>query len=475
MGLKSRLISVLCIICFLSGVLYFGFEDFNASEEEKEALRTPKQTIRIWYTDETLKEYIESVALTYFEETDVRVEPSLMSGREYLEQIHEASVRTGNGPDMFIIGNDSLGKAYLAGLASEVLYADEILNRKNYSKTALDAITYKSKCVGYPFYFETSFLLYNKTLLETIAEVGLNTDALEEESTTPSDEISEADVIEKAQDFIPNTIDDILTFAHSYDAPENVESIFKWDVNDIFYNYFFTGNYSVVGGDSGDNSNKIDIYNENAIACLQVYQNLNQFFSIDAEEVTYDSVIQEFVEGKTIFTVATTDAIARLEAAKKEGLFTQDYGVATMPNLNDTLKSRSLSVTSSVVINGYSSNKKEANAFAKYLTFDYVDNLYSRTGKVPSKEGVKFELPALNTIMEEYQLSIPMPKMLETSNYWVELEVCFTKAWLGEDVNSLLMKLSEDIMSQVTGESYKEQYVETPVVEELEFDDETVQ
>ena len=37
---------------------------------------------------------------------------------------------------------------------------------------------------------------------------------------------------------IPATIDDILTFADEYDAPEQVEAVFKWDVSDIFYNYF---------------------------------------------------------------------------------------------------------------------------------------------------------------------------------------------------------------------------------------------
>ena len=39
---------------------------------------------------------------------------------------------------------------------------------------------------------------------------------------------------------IPSTIDDILSFADSYDAPEQVEAVFKWDGR-YFYNYFFVG------------------------------------------------------------------------------------------------------------------------------------------------------------------------------------------------------------------------------------------
>ena len=54
------------------------------------------------------------------------------------------------------------------------------------------------------------------------------------------------------EEALPKTIDDILAFADVYDAPEQVEAIFKWDVSDIFYNYFFVGNYIDVGGVSGD-------------------------------------------------------------------------------------------------------------------------------------------------------------------------------------------------------------------------------
>ena len=61
--------------------------------------------------------------------------------------------------------------------------------------------------MAYPFYFETCFLLYNKGY----------TDAA------------------------PGTIDEILAYADNFEggaATEKVESIFKWNVADIFYNFF---------------------------------------------------------------------------------------------------------------------------------------------------------------------------------------------------------------------------------------------
>ena len=87
---------------------------------------------------------------------------------------------------------------------------------------------------------------------------------------------------------------------------------------------------------------------------MTLYQQLNQFFSIDTKAVTYDSVLSEFIEGKIVFTVATTDAIGKLEKAKKDGTFAYEYGVTAIPAVSDALDSKSLSVTNAAVINGFS-------------------------------------------------------------------------------------------------------------------------
>ena len=119
-------------------------------------------------------------------------------------------------------------------------------------------------------------------------------------------------VQKKLEELIPSIIDDILSFANDYDAAENVESVFKWDVSDIFYNYFFVGNSLNVGGPNGDDPKQIDIYNEDSLKSLKVYQDLNQFFSIEADEVDYNSVLPEFIAGRVIFSVVTTESIGIL-------------------------------------------------------------------------------------------------------------------------------------------------------------------
>ena len=83
--------------------------------------------------------------------------------------------------------------------------------------------------------------------------------------------------------------------AETEEVSEAVEAVFKWDVNDIFYNYFFVGGYINIGGAAGDDPSQIDIYNSDAIRCMNIYQQLNQFFAIDAENITYDSVMDDFI------------------------------------------------------------------------------------------------------------------------------------------------------------------------------------
>lgn len=273
------------------------------------------------------------------------------------------------------------------------------------------------------------------------------------------------------EEALPKTIDDILAFADVYDAPEQVEAIFKWDVSDIFYNYFFVGNYIDVGGIAGDKDNSINIYNEDAIRCMRVYQNLNQFFSIDTEEISYADVLQDFIDGKIVYTVVTTDALAKIEAAKENGEFQYEYGTSLIPDVNEELVSKSLSVTQCIVINGYSAQKDMANDFAVYLSCYNVDNLYDRTGKIPAKTGVIFENENVQAFISEYEKSVPNPKMIETSNYWVEMEIAFARIWAGNDANAELKSLSEKIMTQIKGEEYTEEYIDVPedVSEEEEF------
>ncbi len=505
MSLKKRLSSI-AVLVLLVGIVFAiaisGKELKKENRGEAPLVVNGKDTLYIWYTDEALSSYISGAAVTYGENHNVRIVPVLESGLEYLENINRLSVDI-NSPDLYVVGHDSLEKAYLAGLASPVEPKEGTDMESLYMGTGLQAVTYKDKLIGYPFFFETSCLLYNKTYLEDMAKKSIEAEAdlaealaaeeaLEEngpEGTGAEDAASESDggldegmpdlpvdsqttteeaeiteeqkaaIEARMQEILPATIEDIKTLADKYDAPEQVESIFRWDVTDIFYNYFFVGSTINMGGEAGWDVQQIDIYNEEAIASLRAYEELHQFFSIDTSEIDYEKVLEEFMAGKIIFTVATTDAVAKLEAAKEEGTFVYDYGVLKTPHVNDEIKSRSLSVTGCVAINGYGQNQEIANDFARFLTSEYNDILYDRTGKVSAAKEVDYGSDALSVFAKEYEESISMPKMIETSNFWVQLEVAFSQIWDGADANKKLKELSEQIIEQVTGREFTEEYI----------------
>ncbi len=513
MTLKKRLAAaglIALAAAFTAGIARAGWQ--ISEKQESTIFSSGKETLYLWYTDEALTSYLSGAAVTYNETHDVRIVPVLESGAEYLEKINQTSLES-NAPDLYILRHDSLEKASLAGLADEVSPPQDAVMEEDYMGTGLQAVSYRDKIIGYPFYFETSALLYNKTYLEDMArsqleaeadlaegeaaqeqhdavlEAGVSVAGEEESGQEEGSEGSAAgegedlegleqgaleswftdeEVERRVQEILPATIEDIETFADHYDAPEQVEGVFKWDVTDIFYNYFFVGDAIEIGGDAGWDDSRIDIYNVDAIKNMRVYQELNQFFSMDTSESDYDAILNEFMEGKIVFTMATTDAVFKLEHARDDGLFAYDYDIAMTPDIGEGRKTRSLSMTSCVVVNGYSDNKEAANDFAYFLTSQYNDILFARTGKVSAARDVDYGYEALDKFAQGYEKSISMPKMIETSNFWVKLEVVFSQIWNGADANEKLKELSEEMMEQVTGAPFEEEYLDVPVETEEE-------
>ena len=478
MFLKKRIIATAAVIAMAAAAVYGSTQEMSQTQDTGDRLQLfrGKETIYCWYSDESLSGYINAAAVSFGEQNKVRVIPVLTSDSEYLEVINQETLHSDQIPDIYLLSSDSLEKAYLAGLASKVPDTEGICNTDHFSPAALAAVTYHDKIIGYPVYFDTSALVYNEDYLKTWAtqqaekelagssdndepvgegEEIIEEDSLPEDQTTGQTTADEAAVNALAEQYfakaLPATVDDLLNIADTFDAPEGVEGVMKWDVNNIFYNYWIVGNYMIVGGDPGDDRNDININNPETIQCLEVYKALNQFFFIESDTVTYDSVIQDFIDGKTMFTIGTTDVVKRLEDAKTDGSLTFNYGIARMPDVSAELQSRSLSVTGAAVINGYSEHKELADRFAAYLAEGYSDGLYERSGKMPASlhAAENADNGALTVFADEYADSVSLPKMLETGNFWMQLEVLFSKVWNGEDVTTLVEQLAGTIAEQV--------------------------
>ncbi len=485
-----------------------------------------KDTLHLWYTDDKLTDYLNFIAVNYnSEHEDIRVVPVLVPGQEYLESISDASMTDEELPDLYITTNDTLEKAHLAGLAEPITCPNHTDMRTLFPQTAINAVSYHSEYIAYPLFMECSALCYNynyvhdwaRSYLESeiranladeekekiiagenagsgssdsdasaqdAGQTGNQTDGSTDKKLTPeeqkaleqkqaeekakiideyvSTQVSEEDVTDFALKSIPDDYNGLLEFSDNFDAPAGVESIFKWAVNDIFYNYFFIGDSISIGGPYGDNIYDIDIYNEDAIRGLMAYQDLNRFFSISTDDVSYQGVVEEFKEGKLVMTITTTDAVKYFADAVKNGETDIDYRFAPLPDMSSNVPARSMSVTDVVAINGYSPNKEYANDFALYLCSADPSSLYDWTGKVSVLKEASFgdNTEYIEVFRKEYERSVPLPKMLETSNYWASLEMLFASVWDGEDANDGLKKLSEQMMLQITGEKFVEKRIE---------------
>lgn len=458
---KRRLIAAAVVAAFAAAVVYGGTLDMGTEPEEisKPSWFDRKDTIYFWYSDEAMTNFVNSAAVSFGEREDVHVIPVLASDSQYLEAINRASLQDEQMPDVYIISHDSLEKAYLAGLAEEIRDEGNVCSESRFPASALSAVSYHGKTVAYPLSFETSALVYNETYLAEWALQNAQKELLGDgtEDGEPAEDsdgifLDETELAAKTEEYfakaIPGTLDDLLTVADTFDLPEGVEGIMKWAVSDIFYNYWIVGNYMIVGGDAGDDEDNIHIVNEETVACLEMYKTLSQFFFIESDTVTYDSAIQDFMDGKIVFTIATTDVVDRLAEAKEEGIFDFDYGVAMMPMVSSKLQSRSMSVTNTVAVNGYSRHKELANKFAAYLVDECADSLYERTGKAPAKSSAGADNGPLQIFKLEYARSVPLPKMMDTGNFWLHLERLFAQVWNGEDVTAQVQELAAQIAAQ---------------------------
>lgn len=451
MSFGKRLFSAAAVLFFGAAVLY-GSTCVPAGASDDGDITTVwydrKETIYFWYSDDNLTNFINNAAVSFNEREDVRVIPVLTAENEYLEALNDASLRSDQVPDAYIISHDSLEKAYLAGLATQIQDAAGVCGSENFPAAALSSVSYHDKLVAYPLSFDTSILVYNIDYLQQWAR-----QAAEMELTGTELLADEAAVAAKAEEYyqiaVPESVNDILSVSEFFETPEGVEGVFKWAVSDIFYNFWFVGNYMVVGGDAGDNEEMINIDSEETVRCLEVYKALNQFFYIEPDTVTYDSVLQDFIDGKIVYTIVTTDAIRKFAEAKEQGGMNFDYGMVCLPDVSRELESRAMSVTSAVAVNGYSQHKELANRFAAYLVNECADSMYERTGKAPAKWGVNLNGGELYVFRQEYADSVPLPKMMRTENFWLLLEGLFSKVWNGGDVTALVKELADRINLQV--------------------------
>ncbi len=433
-----------------SGLNGLGYHKLIESQESG--------TVYFWYTNDLMTNYYNNVASIYNHTSrGANVVPKLVSASEYLEHIYQASIKGEDYPDMYVITSDAMEKAYLAGLTMPVAAEKDV--KKAFPEVAVEAASYDNNLLGYPFYFDTSTLVYNKTMLEEIALDQFQIQAAAEGVENPEEiVVPEENIANLVNIMIPETIDELIELSNNLEAPDGLETVFKWNINDIFFNYFYLGKYATL------TDKEIDIFNEDIAACMEIFQHVTEYFYMDAETVSTESILQEFMEGKVLFTILDSESALKLETANAEGLVAFEYDYALTPDPGKipqedeslmenaaSYEGRPLSVTNVVVVNGYTNFPETANDFATFLTMEStgVDQLYEKTGYIPANINAPTSSNMELIFKSEYADSATIPPYMVTSNFWMLLENAFNEIWDGADAQTTLEEVENRLKNQI--------------------------
>jgi len=419
----KKIIAILFMV-LVSLLVVMGVKEYKAVREDNELKEQnkpeEKDEIIIWYSYEEYGEYLKYVADTYKTASGIDVVIKYISASEQgdmIDAIAEANGNAGQMPDLYITNSQNLEELYLLGLCKE--NTNNKVNEDNYSKAALESITYKDKYYAYPLGFEMSAFVYNKKYVtsvpSTFDDIKLYAenfnDLGENDSSEESGEETNAGTEEGTE------TEEIVDYSV-------VEDIIVWDANYMKSNYGFIGKYIDFKGTYSAKDEEIDVDEEKFSSAILYYKELYDYFSLESkatgtEEENYQQIVSDFSEGKIVFTILNIKSLKELDGLGVE------YGVCPLPQLSSTLGTCPLSETDIVVVNPYSSDVTRAEEFASYLTFNISFKLYDITGLLPAKKMKTYDNDALMEIANEYAYSTGFPKLIRLSDYWLKIENLF--------------------------------------------------
>lgn len=415
---KKHILSALLAATMMISVTgcEFRYEEevTKATDENETEDAVGKNTVRILYNNKQYKTYLEKCKAQFQRENEgVTIILEHTEASDYIEDINERSTEGDRVPDVYIVDSSKMGTVYLAGLASKINTTPDITEA--FCETAMNACSYNGNLVGYPLGFRTTFLAYNSSY------------------------------IDEAESF---NIKEIMDYADSTEIIENengqrVEKIFSCNLSDLFMNYGYVGAGIEIGGPYGSDVNDFSVSNKDTIEATGNYLALIEFFSIEPEK-EYEDVVKDFVSGKNVFAIVSTDSLPEIE--KVEGM---KYAFAEFPDYNSTDKTAPLAVTSAVAVNPYSDNTVLADKFAKYVSMTMSDELYDASGILSANAKVTAENDKYKGIYDSYIKADNKNKYQYGEQVYPLIEIALHNIIKGEDAEDELQAVDAYMKKQL--------------------------
>lgn len=402
--LWKRIIFAGVLFLFIIGMLNYSLARRNITIQTLETQQMKEAGLVLWYTDENMTAYLTEAAAEFSEQFSTTVDVKLVGSSDYLNNVAQSSVtKEAVTPDLFVAKNTLLEEIYEAGLAVE--NTSDKFSEKDFAKTALNSVTYHNKKIAYPLCFHTSCLVYR------------------------------CDLIEK-----PQNIDWLINCDVSQVTEVAIEKNTDINTGDVLSDFCFVGNSILLGAENGDDSQKVSVDRNLLNFGVSFFRDMNAFCGTVPYAVE-ESMIAGYTAGKNLSIILNTDYLGTLYSSAQQS--DVQYDIIKVPPLTDYFDSKTASYTDTVVVNGMSDKTILARSFAEFITYDYVDNLYDKSGLYPAKKVTNIQ--DFDKIYEIYQNSESFPKFLETQDLTLKIGQLFEDVAGGSDVDAAVERFAGTI------------------------------
>jgi arabinogalactan oligomer/maltooligosaccharide transport system substrate-binding protein len=377
-------------------------EDASAEAEAAELEPEEGAELVFWSPGDTELEWVEYVANEFTEKYGVPVTFEDVGHTDAPGKL-QTDGPAGLGGDVFTGAHDHVGNMDAAGLIYENYYTEEYKER--FMEGAITGVSANSdgeyKTFGYPLAIETVGLFYNQDLLD---EMGFE----------PAETMEE--MIEQSKEFMEKN-------PGSYG--------FMIEPGNFYLLHGFIGaNGGYVFGDNNTNPEDIGLNNEGGLKAAELLTQIrDEILPLKKEDLTGDVISSHFNEGKLLYYMSGPWA---LKGHHEAGI---NFGVTTMPTVENGEVPTTFSGIKALFVNAYSEYPKAATLLAKFATSDeMLEKRYEITGQLPptftllESDTLKEDVYNL-AFLDQAQYSVSMPNIPEMQNVWGAMEVAYTSIW----------------------------------------------
>ncbi|MDO5293852.1 MAG: maltose ABC transporter substrate-binding protein [bacterium] len=381
--------------------------DTTATQGGTTELTKDEITLKVWESSGQTEDFIKQAGAEFTKKyPNIKIEYANVEVGDANTQI-ALDGPSGVGADVFATPSNTIGGLVTGGHILKVTNPDDVKGKV--AASCESAVTYNGDIYGYPVSDETYALFYNKDLVKEV----------------------------------PTTWEQVEEFCKTFNSKGKYGII--WNVGDAYYSPIFTGkNGNKLFGADGTDATNTYMNTADAVEGMKYFQSLKQYLNVPAADISDNSIcLAAFTSGKAAMYITGPWNVAECEKAK------MNFGVTTLPSLpGDANPSASFSGARTMQVSAYSNHPAEAEAFAKFLISDEMQQLrFKLTGAIPSTS-IKVDSEYITGFQKQLQYAYPMPSIPEVDQFWDPMKSACANIWDGADVQKELDSCNTAILTK---------------------------